>query len=362
MKAITLAGAAILALGCTIGAAWSDDGGAPAWLDTVAGQKLIAVDGSSITLSPSDDKLTLAMASPTGAAQTRVFVLMTDNMGTVADNADGSHVIGFFRVTDSGLEEQFSDGHSETLALNAAGGLSLSSHLPAGATCTAWYPPGHVFSEAERRAAVADYASRLGLSQVVSIKAPHGAPCAAQKPAPYVIPPSPRGLHRATDAALTANDAPIMVRTSVVHAVDGGLAVPAKAEPQAAWSPPVAPAAQQTASAEAPPETGHGASDCLSVESDGANLGFRNQCGYGVQFAYCLQTTAQVDANCDAGAKTGAVAANGFTPVLFDTNIKAGDAEHDFRWVGCSGGAGDVAPHLDRIDPPAGRCVLTKSS
>ena len=54
--------------------------------------------------------------------------------------------------------------------------------------------------------------------------------------------------------------------------------------------------------------------------------------------------------------------ANAFTPVLEGANIKASDAEHDFRWVACSGDAGDVTPHLDRADPPTGRCVRSKSS
>jgi hypothetical protein len=95
------------------------------------------------------------------------------------------------------------------------------------------------------------------------------------------------------------------------------------------------------------------------VDSDGANLGFRNHCAYGVQFAYCLQRAGDEATNCDAGSKTGAVPANGFAAVLLDTNIETADAEHDFRWVACSGDAGDVIAHLDRSDPPAGRCVRT---
>ena len=102
---------------------------------------------------------------------------------------------------------------------------------------------------------------------------------------------------------------------------------------------------------------GSGASQCLSVESDGANIGFRNHCNYGVQFAYCLQRASDPATACDAGTKTGTVPANGFEPVLLNANIKTADAEHDFRWVACSGNAGDVVAHLDRSEPPVGRCV-----
>jgi hypothetical protein len=256
-------------------------------------------------------------------------------------------VLGVFRVTDTGLEAQFGDGHTEQLSVNGYNGLSLATHAGSGTSCVAWYPAGHVFSEAERRAAVADYASRLGLSQPVSSKAPHAESCA---PARSVAPLDHVEHHMAS----LAPSGPIMVRTSVVHPVDAPAAMPVT---KVSWSAgPPAPAQSEA------PQPGHGASDCLHVESDGANLGFRNQCGYGVQFAYCLQTAGETDANCDTGARPGNVAANGFAPLLMDTNIKAADAEHDFRWVACSGGAGEVTPQLDRPDPPAGRCLLSHKS
>ncbi len=352
MKHANLAGAVLLALAGTMGSALGADASdaGPAWLSGIADQKLIAVDGSSIVLSPGDAKLAIAMVSPTGAEQKKYFVLLNDTMGTVADDAAASHVIGFFRVTDAGIESQFADGHSETLALNGAGGLSLATRAVASsAMCLSWYPAGHVFSEAERRAAVADYASRLGLSQP-GAKPTHTASCPS--PRAMVQSPAPaKARHMTQTASLAAS--PIMVRTSLVHTIDA--VAPAAAAP--AWSAP--PSAAKPA-AEAP--AGRGASDCLSVESDGVNLGFRNQCGYGVQFAYCLQTAADLPASCDAGSKIGAVSANAFMPVLDGVNIKASDAEHDFRWVACSGGAGEVTPRLDRADPPTGRCIRSKSS
>src|SRR5262249_37066969 len=156
------------------------------------------------------------------------------------------------------------------------------------------------------------------------------------------VPPAPgHVVHHMADAAPTA---PILVRSSVVHAIDAPAAAPVTKVTWAA-APRVAQATETA--------PGKGASDCLHVESDGANLGFRNQCGYGVQFAYCLQTAGESDASCDAGAKPGAVAANGFTALVMGSNIKAADAEHDFRWVACSGAASDVTAHLDRPDPPS---------
>jgi predicted secreted protein len=374
MKLIGAASVAILALACTAGSAWSgvtDDTG-PQWLSSIADQKLIAVDGSSITLTPADDKLVVATASPSGAAQARTFALINDDMGTIADSQ--GRVTGFFRVTANGLEAQFGDGHTEQLSLNGAGGIFLATHASSGNSCMAWYPAGHVFSEAERRAAVADFASRLGLQ--AGLKAPHVESCSLMKSAAQPVSAPIASSHGRHATQTAANDTPIMVRSSVVHAIDAAATVPMAAPPPVMVTPiPAAsvpaPAAPQpikwtaTARAEDPaatPQVGHGASDCLSVESDGSNLGFRNSCGYGVQFAYCLQMASESDASCDAGSKTGDVAAKGFAPVVFDANIKAADAEHDFRWVACSGAASEVTAHLDRADPPAGRCVRAKSS
>jgi hypothetical protein len=198
---------------------------------------------------------------------------------------------------------------------------------------------------------VADYANRLGLAQPG--KAPHAATCTFEKTAAAPVPVmAPHKSPHGAPQTIAQNAGPIMVRNSVVHAIDA-----APAMQQAVWS-----AVPRRTSGDVPAELGKGASDCLSIESDGANLGFRNQCGYGVSFAYCLQTAMESDASCDAGSKLGNVSANGFTPVVFDANIKPADAEHDFRWVACSGGASDVTPHLDKFDPPAGRCVRVKSS
>jgi hypothetical protein len=98
-----------------------------------------------------------------------------------------------------------------------------------------------------------------------------------------------------------------------------------------------------------------GASSCLGVETNGADLGFRNRCAYGVQFAYCVIASGDPSLTCGSASKAGLVGAGGFTPVLpgNDTRIAA---EHDIRWVACDTDAGKVVAHIDRADPPTGRC------
>ena len=57
----------------------------------------------------------------------------------------------------------------------------------------------------------------------------------------------------------------------------------------------------------------------------------------------------------------GSVAANGFGALGADRSLSEKDADHDFRWVACAGGAGEVAVHLDHADPPGGRCERAAS-
>ena len=379
MKRNNLMGAAVLGLTCLgAGAALADDtpNTAPNWIKTVADQKLEAVDGSSVTVSPTPNGMSLSVTSPTGDTRKNVYVLMSDKLGTVSDGADGSHLVGVFRATDNGFAAQFADGHSETLALNAAGGLSLTlASAQNGQVCMAWYPQGHSFSEAERRAAVAEYAQRLGLSDVKA--PPHAHSCDIPPPATTKTAALPAHQpHPQRGAANSAVLVPVIVRTSVVHAIDAPRASPVAVAaipapvttphlPTVSMSSMIIPVSAQspaqTASADAV-EPGHGASGCLSVDTNGSDLGFQNQCGFSVTFSYCLQKADDPSLVCDTGSRAGDVAANGFVPLLPGTNIKSADAEHEFRWVGCTGAAGTVVAHLDHSDPPAGRCVRTTAS
>ncbi len=145
---------------------------------------------------------------------------------------------------------------------------------------------------------------------------------------------------------------PIVVRTSQVHPVDSDVTVTAHT-----------PASRTLASNEpAGGANGAGASACLSIESDGQHWDFRNHCAYDVQFAYCLMNASDPLTSCSNGAVSGSVAPNGFSALIADRSLNETNADHDFRWVACGGGAGEVVVHLDRTDPPLGRCVRPGAS
>jgi hypothetical protein len=92
---------------------------------------------------------------------------------------------------------------------------------------------------------------------------------------------------------------------------------------------------------------------CLSVGREGGNWGFRNRCGYDVQFAYCVQGLAS--RSCDADARLGTAAANAFAGLFPEREAR--NADYGFRWIACKGGARDVEPRLVTAEPPAGRCL-----
>jgi len=113
----------------------------------------------------------------------------------------------------------------------------------------------------------------------------------------------------------------------------------------------------------APPQASdrNDAAHCLKVDSDGSHWGFRNACDFAVQFAYCMAGGENSLAACgDSGAVTtsvtGSVAAKGFGALMADTSLQEQDGAHNFRWVACAGGAGEVVAHLDHSNPPSGRC------
>jgi hypothetical protein len=58
----------------------------------------------------------------------------------------------------------YKDGRSELLTANETGSLEIVAHDAGGAlTCTAWYPQGHRFSDAEMKAALIDVSAKLDL-------------------------------------------------------------------------------------------------------------------------------------------------------------------------------------------------------
>lgn len=132
-------------------------------LADLAGEKLSAIDGSTFALAPTQGGLAREIAVPDGRIKKTVFVLLNDRLGTVSE---GRNVAGLFRVTDTGIAAEYADGRSEVLALNGTGGVSMVMHAPTGeVNCMAWYPEGHRFSVAERKAALADYARHLGIGE-----------------------------------------------------------------------------------------------------------------------------------------------------------------------------------------------------
>ena len=288
-------------------------------------------------------------------------------------------------------------------------------------SCRAFYPEGHAFSLDERKAALAEFAGQLGLADLATNSAAAGnIPCgmgvegrlpsppargpaaAAERPGTLV---SPQAQATGPEAALAPAIAPLPVPYSnsagasaaavlLPQLSPAGNRVASNAELKSAaerntatgektalpeLTPGTRPAVQiindrpsqipaidktpdsgmslplEPASSDSSAETG--ASSCLSVESDGMHWGFRNRCGYDVQFSYCTMDGRNPLTGCRERAVGGSVAPNGFGVLVEDENLKAVNANHDFRWVACKGGAGEVVARLDQVDPPNGRCI-----
>jgi hypothetical protein len=333
------------------------------WLESVAGQKLVAVDGSRMAVAVSANGAVRETTPPEGAPQRTYFTFLNSRQGTVSDTGGAGEVAGLFRLTDAGLAVDYADGHSELLAPNATGGLSVTTTLPSRTSyCTAWYREGYAFSAADREAALAAYASRLGVADAkhpaapgCGVSVPVGADSAAEAPKKDSGHRKSRERsHRdapAKTAALDSEDfgagQTITVRSAQIHPLDGLV------EPQDS----VALAAGTGQNSSAPNEP----SRCLSVEADGANWGFRNHCGFAVQFAYCVMAaTGKASNSCGTGAIAGAVPADSFGVLFPQASLR--EAEYDFRWIACAGAGGNVVPRLVRSDPPAGQCVRLRAS
>jgi hypothetical protein len=382
----------------------------------VEGKKLVAVDGSSIALSESEGGFTRAITKPDGTSATLAFTFVNDRMGTVADAGDPARITGLFKMTDAEIAVDYSDGHSEVLRPGSSG-VTLSLHTSDGqSTCVAWYPQGHSFSDGERRIALAEYANKLGISlkgaDAKAVK--HVSACS--QPAPAIansatqhmrnVPhPLGRPIQASFELPATPTAQPIIVRESRVHPIDPPKPVYiSSAGGQSSTAPPVQPAPppsapviqpavaiasaiapavarepvvtppitsvapepsvlQSSATASYQPDTSDpGASSCLVVASDGTHWGFRNSCRYSVQFVYCLKGETEQLASCKDGAISGSAAPDSFSALVADGSMKETNIDHQFRWVACGGGAGEVIPKLDGIDPPVGRCLRARTA
>jgi len=356
---------------------------------SVSGKTLIGVDGSSIALTLIEGGMELQVVPADGTAKKTTFTFMTDRMGTVVEDsgspAAGSSVTGFFRLTGKGVEIRYSDGRSAMLSANPDGGVQMVLDSDAGASCRAWYPTGHSFSDAEKKMALNAYATRLGLPVSASDTSNSCSATAMAQPAtmtpatpapgtiaPSIAAPKARLEHHLQTKTPQAHVAKasyhigdyqpaagpkaglesVAVKTSEIHMIDGGaIAVPSISGSMAMATPPASPA----------PAGSNEASHCLKVDSDGDHWGFRNTCSFAVQFAYCMAggddgLTACGNHDAVTTSATGSVAANGFGALMTDNSLQEKDAPHNFRWIACNGGAGEVVAHLDRSEPPAGRC------
>jgi hypothetical protein len=326
----------------------------------LAGKTLTGLDGSSIKLEAADGAVVRTIESPSGQSERVAFKILNGNLGTISEVDGSQHVTGFFRADGSALDAEYADGHREHFALNNGGGLTSLIVSPSGTgVCLSWYPDGHLFSKDERKAAVVAYARRLGVSFPASSSAPPlqcdsklPASAVRNQAAPPVVRPMPKPIgEHASLPPYKLGEGPanlqiVPVHDSVVHPIDAPLTVTA--------------AANNTA----PVINEVFASNCLKMDTDGSYWGFRNHCGYSVQFAYCLLHGSDEAPSCGmngSGTASGSVSASGFSTLFADLSFSSGSTEHDFRWVACRGGAGEVVPRLDVAEPAAGRCLKPTS-
>ncbi|MBS0472131.1 MAG: hypothetical protein JSR60_13740 [Proteobacteria bacterium] len=291
-----------------------------------AGRTFYGVDRSSVSLAPEGGAMQVTITSPEGEVRRLLFTAFGNGMGTIADAAAPAVVTGMFRVVDSGIRAEYADGHSELIAADGDGLRLILTGGDGKTYCASWFPRGHAFSDAERQAAVAAYARRLGLNE-------RGAPmttCAASAPA--TVTPQPKPVASVAPGTPLPPPEEGMFKPSMVHAIDTE----------------VAPVDETVAS------------KCLKVDSDGSYWGFRNHCSYSVQFAFCLLEGNDPMTACGSdGGVAGSAPANGFGALFADNSLAERGVERKFRWVGCRGGAGEVVAHLDRADPASGRCSHT---
>lgn len=322
------------------------------WMDQVSGKKFFAVDGSTVTFTQNDGGYVLDTVAPDGSAHQTAFSMLSDSLGSITEGDDKT-VTGVFRIVDNNIEANYSDGRAETVAGNGAGGITVMLDAPdAKSWCMKWYPQGHGFDDADKRVALAEYAAKLGLASAPKDRLATRASCIDAAPVEHPLQTAAATPAVAHHRAGTLGT--ITVRDSKVHVIDA----PVETTPAQIVSPPAITMPAKTAdiATDHPLLQNHGASSCLKIDNDGSSWGFRNSCGYGVQYAWCLQKGADAHTACGTGTGSGTLAANGFASLL--PGNAAVDADNQFRWVACNGGNG-VSAQLDRSDPPAGRCVIT---
>lgn len=128
-----------------------------------------AADGSTLSLRVVEGGLSRVIVPPGGTPKRANFILLTDRLGTVSEGEGNGDVVGLFVLGLATISTTYADGRAEILASDAAGTLSIRAKDANGeVVCSSWYPAGHRFSVAEREAALARYAKRLGLDMPAS--------------------------------------------------------------------------------------------------------------------------------------------------------------------------------------------------
>ena len=154
MKGLIVATLAASLLGSVCAVAQSAD---RTTIAKIAGKKFYAADGSSLTFLAYKSGLAREIHTANGATIIETYSLKAADAGTVSDADGGSRPAGTFKITAAGFTADYNDGRSELLSSNGAGGMRMMLHSASGElTCTAFYPEGHRFSDAERQAALID--------------------------------------------------------------------------------------------------------------------------------------------------------------------------------------------------------------
>lgn len=173
-------------------------------LAALAVHNAVAIDGSTLSLEAVKDGLDRLIVMPDGSVTRDRFRPFNSRFGTVSEG--GGDVSGLFAVNGKTLSILYADGRSEILNLAADRSVSILAKAASGeAVCLSWHPAGHRFTTQERKAALAQYASRLGLNTIraKAPDAPDTQPCLTQMPMPdfaAMAPASPTAMPQDADA------------------------------------------------------------------------------------------------------------------------------------------------------------------
>ena len=199
----------------------------------ISGKTLISVDGSRIALTLIEGGIERQITDNGAQPKKTTFTFMNDRLGTVVEDggaAAGANVTGFFRLTDTGVEVRYADGRGELLTATPDGGVLMQRSAENGETnCRSWYLDGHAFSEADKKQALAEYASLLGLGPAPKASCDTASgPQAMLRPSDVkprerpsqIKPVSLNGPVHVVPPGKITELLPVTVKDSVIHTVD----------------------------------------------------------------------------------------------------------------------------------------------